>query len=268
MLKKLAKYGNSSALVLDKAILELLGIEEGSIVKIKTDGVSIIITPHDKVTAEKISETYTAEQAQTEAMVKNFFKGYKKIDSAQQAQLEKELIALFEKQKFLSSKLFQQQDFMEEVQKINIQKSGSDSRDALARIQAINELKAKYLPELVKIEQEIATFEARNKLSLNTSSQVTIDSKYQNASENQKDEMLKDFAAVHEKYKDAYVAMGKLMDNPEYLHKAQLIAEKFKDNQDSDEYIQAIHELRRSFIPELKNNAEELAAIAKKYNHV
>jgi antitoxin component of MazEF toxin-antitoxin module len=129
MLKKLAKYGNSSALVLDKAILELLGIEEGSVVKIKTDGVSIIITPHDKVAAEKISETYTAEQAQTEAAVKQFFKSYKKIDSAQQAKLEKELIALFEKQKSLSSKLFQQPDFMEELQKITIQKSGSDSRD-------------------------------------------------------------------------------------------------------------------------------------------
>jgi len=267
MLKKLAKYGNSSALVLDKAILELLGIEEGSVVRIKTDGVSIIITPHDKAAVEKISETYTAEQAQTEAMVKNFFKGFKKIESAQQAHLEKELIALFEKQKALSSKLFQRQDYMEELQKINTQKSGSDSRDAQALIQAINELKANYSPELVKVEQEIATFEVRNKLSPQKLSKGTIESKYHELSEDQKDQMLKDFAAVHEKYKDAYIAMSKLLDNPEYLHKAQLIAEKYKDNQDSDEYIQAIHALRRHFIPELKNNAEELAAVAKKYNH-
>ena len=44
MLKKLVKYGNSNALVLDKAILELLNIPEGAHVKIKTDGTSLIIS--------------------------------------------------------------------------------------------------------------------------------------------------------------------------------------------------------------------------------
>lgn len=302
MLKKLAKYGNSSALVLDKAILELLGIEEGSVVKIKTDGVSIIITPHDKPASEKISEPYTAEHAQTEAMVKQFFKSYKKIDSARQAKLEKELISLLEKQKSLSNKLFQQQDFMEELQKfnaqknrsdvqdtrkqdlvtllerLNLQKSGSHSHDSQeqglvelldglspqkssvdvydfqAMTQALNELKARYSPELVKVEQEIATFQTRNKLS-----------PYE-LSEDQKNQMTKDFAVVHEKYKDAYTALGKLMDNPEYQHKNQLLAEQFKDNENSAEYIQASNALRCHFIPELKSNAEELAAIAKKYN--
>lgn len=45
MLKKLIKYGNSTALVLDRAILELLNMKEGALVKLKTDGVSLIITP-------------------------------------------------------------------------------------------------------------------------------------------------------------------------------------------------------------------------------
>ncbi len=45
MLKKLVKYGNSNALILDKAILELLNIQEGATVKIHTDGTSIIISP-------------------------------------------------------------------------------------------------------------------------------------------------------------------------------------------------------------------------------
>ena len=50
MLKKLVRYGNSNALVLDKAILELLNISEGSVVKISTDGKSIILTPFQPVT--------------------------------------------------------------------------------------------------------------------------------------------------------------------------------------------------------------------------
>lgn len=45
MLKKLAKYGNSTTLVIDKAILELLNMNELSVVKLHTDGKSLIITP-------------------------------------------------------------------------------------------------------------------------------------------------------------------------------------------------------------------------------
>ena len=45
MLKKLVKYGNSNALILDRAIMELLNIKEGAVVKLQTDGKALIITP-------------------------------------------------------------------------------------------------------------------------------------------------------------------------------------------------------------------------------
>ena len=77
MLKKLAKYGNSTTLVIDKAILELLNMDESSIVKLHTDGKSLIITPVVNVEKEKISAS--AEEATHSAMgniraiaVKNF----------------------------------------------------------------------------------------------------------------------------------------------------------------------------------------------------
>lgn len=62
MLKKLVKYGNSNALVLDKALLELLNIGEGSLVKIKTDGVSLIITPQDAV-VEQVASTVVPQES-------------------------------------------------------------------------------------------------------------------------------------------------------------------------------------------------------------
>ena len=77
MLKKLVKYGNSNALIFDKAILELLNIEEGSVVKIKTDGKSIIITPHEKATSEKVSETYTHNEATGDFIVNSYLNQYK-----------------------------------------------------------------------------------------------------------------------------------------------------------------------------------------------
>ncbi len=45
MKKKLVKYGNSTALVIDKPILQLLSIDETAELEISTDGESLILTP-------------------------------------------------------------------------------------------------------------------------------------------------------------------------------------------------------------------------------
>ncbi len=44
--KKLAKHGNSYALIIERPILDLLGIDSETLLQISTpDGVSIVITP-------------------------------------------------------------------------------------------------------------------------------------------------------------------------------------------------------------------------------
>ena len=45
MIKKLQQVGNSSALLLDKAILELLGMDENGEVQLRIDRGSLIVTP-------------------------------------------------------------------------------------------------------------------------------------------------------------------------------------------------------------------------------
>ena len=45
MIKQLRKVGNSRALTLDKALLELVGLGEGGAVQITVRGGSIIVTP-------------------------------------------------------------------------------------------------------------------------------------------------------------------------------------------------------------------------------
>lgn len=47
MIKKLRKVGNSNALILDKPILELLGLEEEGQVKLTIADGSLIVTPTD-----------------------------------------------------------------------------------------------------------------------------------------------------------------------------------------------------------------------------
>ncbi|HHV57397.1 MAG TPA: AbrB/MazE/SpoVT family DNA-binding domain-containing protein [Firmicutes bacterium] len=45
MIKTLTAHGNSAALIIDKPILELLGITLDTPLKVSTDGKSLIISP-------------------------------------------------------------------------------------------------------------------------------------------------------------------------------------------------------------------------------
>jgi antitoxin component of MazEF toxin-antitoxin module len=45
MVKRLRKVGNSSALILDKAIMELVGLEEGADVQLTVHQGSLLLTP-------------------------------------------------------------------------------------------------------------------------------------------------------------------------------------------------------------------------------
>lgn len=45
MVKKLTRHGNSLALVIDRPILDLLKIDEGTPLDIRTDGKRLIISP-------------------------------------------------------------------------------------------------------------------------------------------------------------------------------------------------------------------------------
>jgi antitoxin MazE len=45
MQKKLTRHGNSLALVIDKGVLELLNIDDQTLLEISTDGALLLITP-------------------------------------------------------------------------------------------------------------------------------------------------------------------------------------------------------------------------------
>ena len=47
MIKKLRKVGNSNALLLDRAIMELLGVEENGQVQLRIADGSLVVTPVD-----------------------------------------------------------------------------------------------------------------------------------------------------------------------------------------------------------------------------
>jgi len=57
MIKKLSKHGNSLALVIDRSILDLLGINEKTSLEMSTDGESLIVAPvRDKKRRQKFEQ--------------------------------------------------------------------------------------------------------------------------------------------------------------------------------------------------------------------
>jgi len=259
MLKKLVKYGNSNALIFDKAILELLDIEEGSVLKIKTDGKSLIITPQVKVPSEKVVETFTNDQAFIEATIKESFKRYKDLNKNEQENLEKELKNLYQKHKDLANQLYQNPEFFKEVAQLAQQIDASSPE----YIKAYKALRNKFSPELISIEKEITTFESKNKLSVNEKHKPI-----QNLSEKQQQAMEEEFLAVHKKYNNTYKMNAELLNNPEYQHEAQLIAEKYNFDKNSADYLRAIDELTYKYQPEFQQARQELRDISEKYIYI
>jgi antitoxin component of MazEF toxin-antitoxin module len=59
--KKLSKHGNSLALVIDRSILELLGIDEETTLEISTDGRVLVVAPaRDKRRRKRFQDALTA----------------------------------------------------------------------------------------------------------------------------------------------------------------------------------------------------------------
>ncbi|HEY9719175.1 MAG TPA: AbrB/MazE/SpoVT family DNA-binding domain-containing protein [Trichormus sp.] len=58
MIKNLIKHGNSHALVIDKAVMDLLHIEADTPLEVTTDGENLLIRPiRDKKSQKRISDS-------------------------------------------------------------------------------------------------------------------------------------------------------------------------------------------------------------------
>jgi antitoxin component of MazEF toxin-antitoxin module len=80
MQKKLSRYGNSLALIIDKPILELLNIDDETILNISTDGKNIFVIPqkNDVASDLKISEN-PEKQKSFEKVMKQYEPALKKL---------------------------------------------------------------------------------------------------------------------------------------------------------------------------------------------
>lgn len=252
MLKKIVKYGNSCALVLDKALLELLNMEEGSVVKIKTDGVSLIITPQNTLIQETISSTLTVENTLNDALRKAFeqsFGGDAEKAHTYQAALKEisDRYATIMKNKMDTTEL------REAVASVRKHFANDEANPEYAK--QIKQVHQQYAPELERMHQEIDALVKKY---------VPADSATANM-----DLLRAEFTKVHGKYSHLLQAVTKLNEDPEHIHEMMLLAEKYQINKDETnpkEYFEAHAQLISKKIPEYAVYQEELKKVGARFN--
>lgn len=75
MVKTLQKHGNSQALVIDKALMEAIGIDADSPLQIAVSGNSLIVTPvHVGIGRERVAETIDKLRPRYGAMLERLAK--------------------------------------------------------------------------------------------------------------------------------------------------------------------------------------------------
>jgi antitoxin MazE len=75
MIKKLTKHGNSLALVIDRAVLELLRIEPDTPLDISTDGQVLVISPvRDKARRQRFERSLKAANRKYGRALRNLAK--------------------------------------------------------------------------------------------------------------------------------------------------------------------------------------------------
>lgn len=247
MLKKLVKYGNSNALIFDKAILELLEISEGSVLKIKTDGKSLIITPHTVAKEEKVSETVTYVDALRAGALERMIKDYTGVTSEQGQMLAQELKELSDKRMLALETLVKNNDYSKALQLL-VQKHGNTNSPEF--INALNELQGQFSPELARMNSQLLNFEKNHNLS--PLHQTTPEAMQH---------MTDAFGKLFNKHALARAKLMQVNENPDYIHEMQLITDKYNKTGLSKEFIQEQFAIRYKYVPEARAMDEEMAAI-------
>lgn len=245
MLKKLVKYGNSNAIVLDKPILELLAIEEGSTIKISTDGKSLILTPTEKANNSMIHQTYTPRDALLEIRASALAKTLNLSEEERN-----KIYHLMIHQKECYEKLSKNKEYL--AKSIEIGAKYKNNPISAEFQQELKSLLKTYDESLYQTMQELSEIEKR------------AESKYF-VSEEHQTRMKEEFSSFFNKNKEKIddKKIQEEISSPEYIHATQLAAEKFKITQNIEQFGQEMLEASQKYAPTLSSIQEEVKAVQK-----
>ena len=180
MIKKLVRYGNSNALVIDRAILELLNIGEGSMVKMSTDGKSLIITPETTASTALSTNDIADQMGMTMAdRLKKTMEPFlsQAANNPEQMQATMELYSNPEvmKEKMAAIKIILRKYAADQAKMMTpealdaiaaIQEKHKDNMNSPAYVQEMTDLTYQIAPNLKNMHAEIDELNKKNTLTL------------------------------------------------------------------------------------------------------
>ncbi len=217
---------------------KLVKIKEGSIVKIRTDGISLIITPHEPVAVEQVSPTVTIEDTRLEAQMKLLRQNNPDFDYVA---FKKEMDAATKKHASELEALFSNQEYKEAQEKLN-KKFGGDMSSSEFMKEA-TELRYAYSPDTRLMDEELGAIAKKY-------SPLLINKNFENARTA--------FKAIHEKYQHLIKEFQFLSTNEEYQHELALLSQKYQVTGDAQAYAVESAKLIDRFIPGYLAYEEEI----------
>ncbi|HLB40675.1 MAG TPA: AbrB/MazE/SpoVT family DNA-binding domain-containing protein [Candidatus Babeliales bacterium] len=260
MLKKLVKYGNSNALVLDKPILELLKIEEGAVVRLETDGKALMITPHTPVANPAVQAPVDQAESYMRATVEQQVSQYTHLTATEKQQLVSELLQQ-NLELFQATRTFEQDP--ELYQRF---------RAALAALKPTataserQQLFYQYNPKFYTAQQK--AFELSAKYKLPGWENMSMDSEKYQTMQTEFQQLFAGYTQKHQGHLHPVDQHGaSALQGGEYLHEMQLLAESHQAGKlTNEQYIQMGHELLAKYLPEMREMQAKVGEIGAKFN--
>ncbi|HEX4068941.1 MAG TPA: hypothetical protein VHX42_02485 [Candidatus Babeliales bacterium] len=265
MLKKLVKYGNSNALILDRAILELLNINEGALVKICTDGKSLIITPQEskdskEVWMEGIERLEDLKNARV-AQMKKQAEDLQKTDPEKYQQMQ-EMMPGTEKGEKLAQAIKEVMDkykndlallttepFLQAVDLLAAKHHNDKTSPAFAK--EYFALRLKYAPDLARFDKDMQELQEKQF--------KTDPAKYERMKQWGPDsENGKKLAQMIKMINEKYAVDLEVLQSEAFLQKVEILTAKYKGDTSSFEYMKDFLKLRLKYVPNLVNYDKEI----------
>ncbi|HSC25116.1 MAG TPA: hypothetical protein VLB80_02765 [Candidatus Babeliales bacterium] len=256
MLKKLVKYGNSNALILDRAILELLNIKEGAIVKLHTDGISLIITPH------KPEDSTNLWMEGLENLNDN--KNYQQVQATNKPTLQSDTAINLSKAIDSIMKKYQNdldllttESFLHKFHALTEKYKGDTSSPEF--IKNFQTLRLQEAPNLAKFDKEMQNISEQH--SKKDPVKYTKMKEWGPETDNNKklSQAIKDIA---KKYTEDLA----VLQSEAFLYDVDLLVKKYKDDKSSPEFMNDFFALRLRYTPNIIHYDQEIQKALKDLN--
>lgn len=176
---------------------------------------------------------------------------YNITDATRYKELEKDLSDLLSRQAKAWHALQMNKKYTSQI--LALPSKNLAQTEMLAQFKTI---RGAYDPELQSIEQEVADLEKKHNLSATESAFTSVEC----------NQMHQKFLELFTQNQDTLASCGSLLNDSDFLHELQLLAEKFNTDKNVDVYLRARDALFNKLVPGNTKMLQKVKAIAQEFS--